>query len=145
MQPLDTLERNKAVVRRFLENIPDRNLEVLGECLTDDVLQHYQRPTIQNDDGTQNATFLKGREGVLDEIRTYFYQLYRPGTVRVTIESIIAEGDLVSVRFILAAVTTRKGEPYENFYHFHYRCRGGKIAEYWEYVDSLYASAKLFT
>ncbi|HLG87987.1 MAG TPA: nuclear transport factor 2 family protein [Alphaproteobacteria bacterium] len=145
MEHSGCLEANKAVVRKFLESMPSRDLASIGECLADDVIQHYQRPTIQNDDGSQTASFLKGREAILDEIRTYFYQLYRPGTIRVTIETLIAERDLVAAQFVLAAITARRGEPYENFYHFLYRCRGGKVVEYWEYVDTRYAQAMLFT
>jgi len=56
----------------------------------------------------------------------------------------VAEADCVAVQFILCALTTRRGEPYENYYLFMFRCEDGKIAEYWEYLDSAYASAKLF-
>lgn len=145
MEQPDRLEANKAVVRKFLESMPDRDLAAIGECLAEDVVQHYQRPTIQNDDGSQAASFLKGRQAILDEIGTYFYQLYRPGTIRVTIEHLIAEGDMVAAQFVLAAITAARGEPYENFYHFLYRCRDGKVVEYWEYVDTRYAQAMLFT
>src|SRR5579859_2396733 len=107
MQAIDTPEHNKSVVRKFLEAMPARDLRAIGECLAEDVVQHYQRPTIQNDDGSQSATFLKGRDSILAEIETYYYRLYRPGTIRVTIEGMVAEGDFVAARFILAAITTR--------------------------------------
>lgn len=125
--------------------MPTRDLDAIGECLAEDVVQHYQRPTMQNDDGTQSAASLKGRENILAEIGTYFYRLYRPGTIRVVIEGMVAEGDFVAVRFILSAITAGRGEPYENYYHFLYRCSAGRIIEYWEYVDTRYAAAMLFS
>ena len=145
MEHSGCLDANKAVVRKFLESMPSRDLAAIGECLAEDVVQHYQRPTIQNDDGTQAARFLKGRQAILDEIGTWFYRLYRSGTIRVTIENLIAEGEFVAAQFVLAAITAGRGEPYENFYHFLYRCRDGKVVEYWEYVDTRYAQAMLFT
>ena len=144
MESPETLASNKAVVRKFLEAMPERDLTAIGECLAKDVVQHYQRPTNQNDDGSRSASFLQGRDSILAEIRTHYYRLYRPGTIRVTIEGMVAEGDFVAARFILAATTTARGEPYENFYHFLYRCSGGLIVEYWEYVDTRYAAAMLF-
>ncbi len=145
MHQPDLLETNKAIVRKFLEAMPDRDLAAIGACLAEDVVQHYQRPTIQNDDGSQNATFLKGRQHILDEINSYFYRLYRPGTIKVTIEGMVAEGEFVAARFILAAITAGRGEAYENYYHFLYRCQAGRIVEYWEYVDTLYAAKMLFS
>jgi len=145
MPPPDTLAINKAVVRKFLEAMPERDLDAIGECLAEDVVQHYQRPTIQNDNGSQSAAFLKGRDNILAEIRTHYYRLYRPGSIRVTIEGMVAEGEFVSARFVLAATTTGRGEAYENYYHFLYRCHGGKVVEYWEYVDTRYAARMLFS
>jgi ketosteroid isomerase-like protein len=145
MQQPDSLTINKSVVRRFLEAMPARDLDAIAECLADDVVQHYQRPTMQNDDGSQSAAFLKGRDNILAEIGTYFYRLYCPRTIQVTIEGMVAEGEFVAARFILSAITATRGEPYENYYHFLYRCRGGEIVEYWEYVDTRYAATMLFS
>ncbi len=142
---MSQLEVNKAVVRKFLENVPSRNLEAIAECLAEDAVQYYVKPSTPNDDGTSNATENRGRDGILNEIRTYLYQLYRPGTIEIEIQRMVAEGDYVAVQFILRAVTGRRGEPYENYYHFLYRCRDGKVAEYWEYVDTAYGNEKLFS
>ena len=145
MNSSDALETNKAVVRRFLEAMPTRDLAVIGECLAEDVVQNYQRPSIQNDDGTRSASSLRGRANILAEIEAYYYQLYRPGTITVRIENLVAEDDLVAAQFVLSAITARRDEPYENFYHFLYRCQGGKVVEYWEYVDTRYAAQMLFS
>jgi ketosteroid isomerase-like protein len=144
MATTETLEINRQVVRKFLEALPERDLDAIGECLADNVVQYYQHPSNHNDDGTQSAASITGRANILDEIGTYFYTLYQPGTVSVTIQNLIAEGDYVAGRFVLKALTTRKGEVYENYYFFLYRCENGKVVEYWEYLDSKYAAARLF-
>jgi ketosteroid isomerase-like protein len=141
----DNRERNKAAIRRLLKAVEIQDYAVIADCMTEDCVQYYQRPSLQNDDGATGAPANRGREGILDEQRIYFHQLYKPGTVHITIENMIAEDEDVAVRFILRAATTRKGEAYENYYNFEYRCRDGKVCAYWEYVDSLYATKMLFS
>lgn len=144
---MNQLERNKAVVRKFVEAIavPEIDFKAITECLKVDVTQHYQRPTNRTDAGNNAGKALKRRAGIIEEIGTYLHTLYRAGTIRITFEHMIAEGDWVSAQFILSAITARKGDPYENFYHFVYRLEDGLIAEYWEYVDSQYATDMLFS
>ena len=48
------------------------------------------------------------RDAIVEEIGSCFHNvLYRPGTVTIEIEAIIAEGDYVDCRFILDAMTVR--------------------------------------
>jgi ketosteroid isomerase-like protein len=141
---MNQVEANKTAVRNFLTSIPSRDLVKISQSVTEDVVQHFQKPSTRNDDGTHNAAFVRGRDKLLNEIGTYLHQIYRPGTIEVEIERMVAEGDCVVAQFILRALTTRRGEPYENYYLFMFRCEDGRIAEYWEYLDSAYASAKLF-
>jgi ketosteroid isomerase-like protein len=106
---------------------------------------NYQHPSNHNDDGTQSASSITGRSNIVHEIGTYFYTLSPPGTVHVTIQTLVAEDDYVAAGFILKApTTTGKGEDYENYYFFLYRSQDGEVVEYWEYLDSKYAAAKLF-
>ena len=65
------------------------------------------------------------------------------GPLRVTIESLIAEGDEAAAQLVIDG-RTAKGEPYHNFYHFAFRVRDGKICAVREYVDTLYAQRMLF-
>jgi len=37
-------------------------------------------------------------------------------------------------------MTVRSNEHYRNYYNFFYRCEDGKVAEYWEYLDTKYAA-----
>jgi len=141
----EKLERNKAVVRKYLKSVEAFDLEAIGECLADNVVQHYVAPSYHNDDGNHGTPTIASREAIVDEIRTCFHDvLYRKGTVTVEIQSVIAEGDFVDCRFILDAMTVRANEHYRNYYNFFYRCEDGKVAEYWEYLDSKYASKLLW-
>lgn len=140
----DTTDGNKQVVTNFLMAMETRDLERIGACLAEDVVQHYQHPSNHNDDGTQDAPSIVGRDNILHEIGTYFHTLYRAGTVSMTVQTLVAEGDHVAARFVLKARTVRADDIYENYYFFLYRLRDGKVVEYWEYLDSKYAAAKLF-
>lgn len=134
-----------AVVRRNLEAVARQDFAALAATLAPDVIQHYQRPTARRDDGGLMSGSLVGRDNILAEIRENFYvTLYKPGTARISIERMVSSGGFVAVQFSLAATVLRTGEDYENFYFFLYRVQDGQIAEYWEYVDTAYASAKLF-
>ena len=141
----EATDRHKGVVRTFLESVPGRDLEAIGACLTADCLQHYQRPSACADAGAVGTPDIQGREAILAEIRDNLYKLYREGTIEVELQRMVAEDDLVAAQFIVRAITAKKGEPYENWYHFLYRFEGGRIAEYWEYVDTAYGARMLFS
>lgn len=140
-----TLETNKAVVRRYLESVAAFDLDAIRECLAENVVQHYVAPSNMTDDGSHGAEIIASRDAIVEEIGSCFHNvLYRPGTVTIEIEAIIAEGDYVDCRFILDAMTVRANEHYRNFYNFFYRCEDGKVAEYWEYLDTKYADRLLW-
>ena len=139
------IARNKETVRQFLAAVPDQDRAAMGATLAEDAAMHYQRPSLPNDSGAKPIPCLRGREAILDDLGTHIFQLFRRGTIRVTIESVIAEGDQVAVQWIMAAMTVRRNEPYENFYSFYFRLRDGKITDFWEYLDTLYASKLLFS
>jgi ketosteroid isomerase-like protein len=131
------VETNRAVVRKFLERVEAFDLAGIGECLDENVVQHYPAPSHPTDDGRNDRSSKSGRQAILDEIGENFHaRLYRRGTVKIEIQHIIAEGPYVACRFTLAARTVTSDRPYKNSYNFFYRCEGGKVAEYWEYVDT---------
>jgi ketosteroid isomerase-like protein len=135
---------NKDVVRRFLGAIPGRDLDTMADCLTEDIVQHYQQPSARADAGTLGTADLHGRDAMLEEIRDNLYDIYRQGTIEVQIQQLIADGDFVCAQFIQRAITAQRGEPYENWYCFVYRFENGRIAEYWQYLDNVYATKLLF-
>lgn len=141
----ETREINRAVVRKYLESVEAFDLEGIRQCLAENVLQHYVAPSHLTDDGVHGSPTIASRDAIVHEIETCFHdQLYRQGTVKITIQNLIAEGDYVAGRFILEARTVRADEAYKNYYHFLYRCEQGLVAEYWEYLDTKYSAAKLF-
>jgi ketosteroid isomerase-like protein len=145
MSDPNTLEVNKAVVRKFLESVEAFDLEGIRDCLAENVIQHYVAPSYMVDDGNHGAETITSREAILKEIGTCFHNvLYRKGTVTIEIQNIIAEGEYVDCRFVLDAMTVRTNEHYRNYYNFFYRCENSRVAEYWEYLDSKYASKLLW-
>ena len=138
-------QRNKEVVREFVQSVPSRDVDTMRAYLTENCVRHLQLPSARAGSGSLGAPDAHGREALLDGFRRHLYALYREGSISVEILHMVAEDDLVSAHFVFRATTARKGEPYENWYHFLYRLEGGRIAEYWEYVDTAYATEKLFT
>lgn len=138
-------EADKAVVRRFLEACGTQDFDALADTLAPDVVQYYQRPTGRSDDGAMLAATKTGRDAILSEIRDHFYvTLYKPGSASVSIERMIWQDGWIAAQFSLAARTFADDRPYENFYHFLYCVEDGRIARYWEYVDTAYANDTLF-
>jgi ketosteroid isomerase-like protein len=145
MSEADVRETNRAVVRKYLESVAAFDLDGIRDCLAPNVIQHYVAPSHLTDDGVHGAEIIASRDAIVHEIETCFHdQLYRRGTVVLTIQNLIAEKEFVAGRFILEARTVRADEEYKNYYHFLYRCEDGKVAEYWEYLDTKYSAAKLF-
>jgi ketosteroid isomerase-like protein len=145
MNEADVRETNRAVVRKYLESVAAFDLDGIRGCLAENVIQHYVAPSHLTDDGVHGSATIASRDAIVHEIKTCFHdQLYRRGTVTITIQNLIAEDDFVAGRFILEARTVRADEEYKNYYHFLYRCEDGKVAEYWEYLDTKYSAAKLF-
>lgn len=139
------LEANKAAVRLFLESVGRHDLDGIRDALDENVVQHYVARSHPTDDGKHDAAEISSREAILDEIGTHFHgTLYREGTVKLTIQNLLAEGEYVAARFILEARTVNGDRPYKNYYHFLYRCGGGKVVEYWEYLDTKYADEVLW-
>jgi len=91
------------------------DLDSIGECLAENVVQHYVAPSHHNDDDTPA---IASRASIVEEIGSCFHEiLYRRDTVTIEIQSMIAEGDYVACRFILDAMTVRANEYYRNSYN----------------------------
>lgn len=145
MSVTDTLAINKAVVTKYLQSVAAFDLEGIRDCLAENVVQHYVAPSFMVDDGQHGAQAIASRDAIIEEIRGCFHDvLYQRGTVTIEIQTIIAEDDHVACRFILDAKTVRANELYRNFYNFFYRCEDGRVAEYWEYLDTKYADRLLW-
>jgi predicted ester cyclase len=124
-------EKNKAVVRRFVEEFKNRaNHDIVYELFTPDFIHHLKLPGIpQNREGTRMLG--KGVVAAFPD-------------VHATIEELIAEGDRVVER--TSARATSKGvfngipptgKPVAWTEIHIYRFKDGKIAEHWGEIDFL--------
>jgi steroid delta-isomerase-like uncharacterized protein len=125
-----SLEENKALVRRFYEEVWDKgNTELVYEVFADDYVRHDLRPT-------EALPGPEGQKKVADDFRAAFPDL------RVTVDLIIGEEDFVVGRW--TASGTHLGswgglEPTGRLATFSavniYRFENGKVAEIWNHRD----------
>jgi steroid delta-isomerase-like uncharacterized protein len=125
-----TTGQNKAIVRRFIEEIfVEGRPEAVDDLLTDDFTPHTWGSTGSGKEDLK-AAIERESAGLSD--------------VRMTIEDTIAEDDLVAVRVTSRAV--QSGEfmglpPSGNAYtvgEIHiFRVRDGRVAEHWHQADLL--------
>ena len=125
-----TLEANKAVVRRFIDEIFLKgDFGAVDELLTDDFTPHTWGPMPPGRDGLKEA-IQRVQQGISDE--------------RMTIEDMIAEGDRVAVRLTSSATHTgdfmgmpASGKRYEIGEIHIFRLRDGKVTEHWHQLDQM--------
>jgi steroid delta-isomerase-like uncharacterized protein len=121
-------EENKAVVRRFIEEVfVAGRPEAVDQLVADDFVPHTWGAMAQGRDGLKQAMERVSR-GLAD--------------VRMTVEDLIAEGDRVAVR--LTSHARQVGEfmgmpPSGRDYTIEeihiFRVRDGRIAEHWHQAD----------
>lgn len=125
-----TLEENKRIVRRFIEEIfLRRDFAAVAELLTEDFTPHTWGPMRPGRDGLKEA-ITRVSTGISD--------------ARMTIDDVIAEGDRVAVRVTSSAVQTGEfmgmppsGKRYEIGEIHIFRLRDGRVAEHWHQADFL--------
>lgn len=126
-----SLEENKAIVRRFLESYSvgcvDETLSQMTESCIFAVMRRSESLPIPR--APSKAEFGE----ILRNLRTMF-----PNGVRVTVRSMIAEGNKVAVEAESYA-EMGNGKIYNNLYHFLVTVRDGKIDYVKEYTDFLHA------
>jgi steroid delta-isomerase-like uncharacterized protein len=122
------LERNKAIVRRFIDEIfLGGNFDSVDELLTEDFLPHTWGAMQPGRDGLKEA-IQRVQAGISDE--------------RMQIHDIIAEGDRVAVRLASSATHTgdfmgmpASGKRYEIGEIHIFRLEDGRVAEHWHQAD----------
>src|SRR5215203_32898 len=118
-------DKNKALVRRFLQAHANGDLDTLEEMLAPDFVDHNLIPGQQ-----------PGREGYLRAL-TEYHAAY--SNTRYDIEKQLAEGDEVVTTFSVSATHDRgewmglvpTGKQFEALLILVHRVVGGKIAEEW--------------
>jgi len=114
-----SLEENKAIIRKAIEEINKRNLAVLDEFVAPDYVDHTNP--------------LRG----LEDVKQFYTKTLKdfPDLYRV-IEDIIAEGDKVWVRSKITA-TDSSGKKVELPTVTIYRIVNGKIVETWSVPQTI--------
>jgi len=123
-----TTEDNKALVRRFIDEIfLEGKPEAVDDLLADDFVPHNLGKT-----GT-------GKSAMTDAIKRASAGL---SDAQMTIEDVIAEGDKVAVRLTSHAVQTGpfmglppSGKPYTIEEIHIFRIKDGKVTEHWHQGD----------
>jgi steroid delta-isomerase-like uncharacterized protein len=124
------VEANKAIVRRFIDDVFLRGrFDAVDELVTDDFTPHTWGPMPPGRDGLKQAID-RVSQGISDP--------------RMTIDDMIGEGDTVAVRLTSSATQTGTfmGLPpsdkrYEIGEIHWFRLRDGRIAEHWHQADFL--------
>jgi steroid delta-isomerase-like uncharacterized protein len=123
-----TLEANKAVVRRFIDEIfLEGDFGAVDELLTDDFTPHTWGP------------MPPGRDGLKEAIQRVSKGISDPS---MTIDDVIAEDDRVAVRLTSSATHTGEfmgmpasGKRYEIGEIHIFRLRDGRVSEHWHQAD----------
>ena len=126
------IEENKALVRRFYEEVWDRgNVEFAREVFADDYLRHDLRPTAA-------APGPDGQRQIAATFRAAFPDL------RWHVDLLLAEGDLVAGRWTASGTNTGPWAGraatgrHATFSGVNiFRIRDGKVAEIWNHRDDL--------
>lgn len=130
-------EANKAVVKRFYEEVMNRkNVAAIDELCSPDFVDHTAFPGQQ-----------PGRQGMKDSFATFLGAF---SDLRVNVEAMIAEGDLVATRFVVSATHTGElmgAAPTGKKVFFHgidmIRVVNGKAVEAWHQGDDIVVLAEL--
>ena len=124
------LEQNKALVRRFIDEVFLRgSFDAVDELLTDDFTPHTWGQVAPGKDGLRQA-ITRVSAGLAD--------------TTMTVEDVIAEGDRVAVRLTSHAVQVGpfmglppSGRAYTIGEIHIFRIRDGRVAEHWHQADFL--------
>jgi ketosteroid isomerase-like protein len=143
--PHDSSEQdaNCDIVRVFLRTLCDRDTAAFDTVVAENIVRVGPRPSfvgggpLEDDRGVPAV----GRAVFRGHIDANAH--FRPGSMWIELERLLAEGPYVAAQFTLHG-TTRHDQAYENFYHYLFECRGGQIHGLWQYLDTLYSSEMLF-
>lgn len=127
----------KRTVMKFFEGINAGDMEAAAEAFAEDAT--FWVPGSLPFSGT-----LHGRKSILEKNLLPSIKLSMPGTLKVEVRNIIAEGDLVAVEWVTSRKTI-SGRDYLNYFHGLFQVHDGKIQGLREYLDTQYAKEVLFS
>jgi uncharacterized protein len=132
-QPTDS----KSVVRRYVAAVQSGDQQKIRELFAE-----HASWTLDAGDLPISGTW-EGREAILGDFLQTALSYYEPGSIRLEITGMIAEGDQVALQWTSQALT-RDGRDYENGCLGVFTVREGKIQAVREYMDTLYARDTAF-
>jgi predicted ester cyclase len=132
------------LVRRWVEDLfNDRNLSAADDLMSDTYIEHATAPFGTNEPGP-----MPGPDGMR---RTVSWLVDQFPDMHMTIEEIIAQGDLVACRILssgtnlgrLNGVMPPTGKPFSARQTHWFRVEDGRLAEHWATRDDLTAMLQL--
>ncbi|HEY2775195.1 MAG TPA: nuclear transport factor 2 family protein [Candidatus Binatia bacterium] len=134
---MDSPNDNKQVVRRYFAAVDAGDMQTITSLL-DESASFWVPPSLPD------GVVFRGRDNVL-KLFTQSVGLYDTSAgLTVQIHTLTADEDRVAAELQIRGRAAAGGEDYENWYHFLFRIRDGRIIEIREHLDSLYAYRKLF-
>jgi uncharacterized protein len=119
---------NKQLLQDLFAKVANGDRQPYVDAMAEDVQVHVTGQY------SWSQTFC-GKAAVLRDLYGYLETLVQPGRKTIP-HRFIADEDFVVVEG-KGQMTTKAGVPYNNDYCLVYRFRDGKIAEMWEYCDSV--------
>ncbi|MBP1687326.1 MAG: hypothetical protein H6Q33_3469 [Deltaproteobacteria bacterium] len=129
-----SLDENKGLVRRFFMAMGQGDRQGLMAMLAEDA-----RWVIPQAAPAHAGTHV-GRMKIVDIMLGSMPKMFMPGTTRMEIHAMIADGDYVVVPARVRA-TTPQARQYDNEYVFIFRIADGLVRELHEHLDTRYAAS----
>eukprot|EP00456_Euglypha_rotunda_P031677 TRINITY_DN2462_c0_g1_i11.p1 TRINITY_DN2462_c0_g1~~TRINITY_DN2462_c0_g1_i11.p1 ORF type:complete len:189 (+),score=11.47 TRINITY_DN2462_c0_g1_i11:186-752(+) len=134
MNTQQSIESNKQTVTRFLELFSSGDVENTMAMFTEDATW-WVAGTMPISGTYDKAQFTKLLSGVLDTCT---------GPIQIKPLAFTVEGERVALE-AESYTQTKNGRTYNNFYHFLFKVREGKIAGVKEFLDTMHTNAVLCT
>jgi len=122
---------NKTIIARYVAALQEGDLETIRESFAPGA-------TWRLDGDLLLSGLWEGRETIINDFYGTAWRLYEPGSVRIEVTSLFAEGENVLLEWTSRA-RTAAGEPYENRCIGVFVVRDGQIQAVREYMDTHYA------
>ncbi|GHF72915.1 hypothetical protein GCM10010218_62640 [Streptomyces mashuensis] len=126
----------RAVVIRYVEAVRDGDAGVVRDSFADDATWHYPGDL-------PISKVWRGRDAIVDDFLGGMGPVLVPGTLRIELLGMIAEGDRVVAEWTSQARTVHGGT-YDNRCLGIFTVRGGRITSVVEYTDTRHVGQVLF-
>ncbi|HKM27983.1 MAG TPA: nuclear transport factor 2 family protein [Thiopseudomonas sp.] len=123
------MNSSKALITQYFDSITGNSTTPITDYFSDDI--RWNLPPTHPFGGP-----FTGIPAVL-EMMAKGAHFFPYETIAIELHSLIAEAENVVAHFRLTA-QTHDGRDYANEYLFRFKCRGQKIIEVWEFLDTYY-------